>query len=129
MATRRDRHHAHQAALHALGKSLSRRAHSRCELCEASGVRLDVVEVTGSPEEEVTEAWALLVCERCADVVEGRCRDDVDTLRFLTTAMWSELQPAKIAAVRALRGVDAPWAREALDGLWLDEETEALIGG
>jgi len=127
MASRRDRHHAHQAALHALGKRLSRRARSHCELCDAAGVRLDVIEVEGSPEEEPSEAWALLLCERCAALVQGRSHDDPDTLRFLATAVWSELQPVQIAAVRALRKVDAPWAREALEGLWLDDDTEALI--
>jgi hypothetical protein len=43
--------------------------------------------------------------------------------------MWSEVQPVQVASVRLLRRIDAPWATEALDGLWLDEEQEARIGG
>jgi len=131
MASRRDRHQAHLAAVAALGKTLARRAKSCCELCEASG-RLSVTEVPGGPEDP-SEDWALLVCERCASVATGevarlRLRDDErDTLRFLTNAMWSEVRPAQIAAVRALRGLDVPWATEALEGLWLDEAVEALI--
>lgn len=129
MASRRDRHQAHQAALQGLGKNLSRRARSRCELCEEGGQRLQVTEVAGSPEEEPSEDWALLLCDRCRALLADGPDGDLDTLRFLTTAMWSEVQPAQVAAVRLLRGLDVPWATEALDGLWLDEEQEARIGG
>jgi len=129
MASRRDRHHAHKAALQALGKGLSRRARSRCELCEAAGERLQVTEVTGSPEEEPGEDWALLLCDRCRELTDKGPDRDLDTLRFLTTAMWSEVQPVQVAAVRLLRRLDVPWATEGLDGLWLDEEQEARIRG
>jgi len=128
MASRRDKHHARRSSLAALGKNLSRRARSRCELCEATG-RLTVVEIPGAPEEP-EEAWALLACDRCRPIIEGETRfrpEEVETLRFLTTSMWSELQGAQIVAVRALRGLDTSWSREALDGLWLDEAVEALI--
>lgn len=122
MARRKDQHDAHRAAVAALGKGLSRRARSHCELCDASGT-LRVVEVEGGPEEP-SEDWALLLCDRCR---EPDPRDDPATLRHLETAMWSELAPVQIEAVRRLRALDVGWAREALDGLWLPPEIEARI--
>ena len=126
MAKGRDKDQAHKAAVAALGKNLSRRARSRCELCEESG-RLVVTEVAGSPLEEPDEAWAALLCERCISLVGGK-KVDTSALRFLETAMWSEIRPVQILAVRALRTVDEAWAREANDGLYLDPEVEELLG-
>lgn len=117
MARRKDQHDARKAAVAALGKGLSRRARSRCELCGEGGT-LRVVEVSGGPDTP-DEDWALLLCDRCR---EADPRDDPATLRFLETAMWSELAPVQVMAVRRLRGLDVGWAREALDGLWLEPE-------
>lgn len=122
MSNRRDQHEARKAALAALGKPLSRRARSHCELCGADG-RLDVVALEGNPEEEPDPDWALMLCLRCQDLP----RQEPSSLRFLETTMWSELQPAQILAVRTLRSLDASWASEALEGLYLDPDREALI--
>jgi protein PhnA len=122
MANRREVHHARRAAVAALGKGLSRRARSRCELCGEGGP-LAVVELDGAPEEP-EEDWALLLCARCQALDEA----PPETLRFLTTAMWSEVAPAQVQAVRALRGLAEDWAKEALDGLWLDEAISARLG-
>ena len=124
MARGRDRHQAHQQAVAALGRSLSRRARSNCELCGESA-SLKVVEVAGGPEDPVDD-WALMLCERCQDAE----RQDTGSLRFLEGTMWSETVPAQVLAVRLLRklaadGVD--WATEALDGLWLDEAIEHRV--
>jgi len=122
MANRRDRHQAHQAAVAALGKGLSRRARSLCELC-GERASLAVTEVPGGPEEP-DEEWALLLCERCRTLGD----QPPQTLRFLETAMWSEVAPVQVTAVRALRALDVAWATEALDGLWLDEAMQERIG-
>ena len=123
MARGREKHQAWQLAVSALGKNLSRRARSRCELCESSE-KLKVVEVAGSPLEEPDEDWAILVCAGCESLMDGRPQGPV---RFLEGSMWSELRPVQIAAVRALRTLEAPWAVAALEGLYLDPEVEALL--
>ncbi len=124
MAKGRDAHQAHQAALADLGRNLSRRARSRCELCgDREGLR--PVEVDGGPEDPI-EDWALLACPRCRSAMEGKL-GDASALRFLEEAMWAELRPAQIAAVRILRVVDMPWSIAALEGLYLDPEVEALL--
>ena len=123
MAKGREKHQAHQAAVAALGKNLSRRARSRCELCESSD-KLSVVEVDGSPHEDPDEDWAVLVCSGCASLIEGKPTGPV---RFLESVMWSELRCVQITAVRALRTIDEPWAEAALEGLYLDPEVEELL--
>lgn len=127
MARGKDAHEARQAAVALLGKPLSRRARSCCELCGEGGP-LAVLVVDGYPDEDPDEDWAILACERCRSLTSKR-KPAPDTLRFLETAMWAEVQPVQVIAVRALRGMapDVPWAQEALDGLWLSEELEALL--
>ena len=128
MARGRDRHQAKLAAVQALGRPLNRRARSRCELCEAS-TSLKVVEVEGNPHDAPHEDWALMLCDRCASLMDARRLDPAD-LRFLETTVWSELQPAQILAVRIVRKLadeGTVWASDVLDGLYLDPDLEALI--
>ena len=125
MAKGRERHEQHQQALASLGRNLSRRARNACELCETRA-SLRVVEVAGNPEPEVDEDWAVLVCERCAGLIGGG-QEDPNTLRFLETTMWSECPAVQLSAVRLLRGLDVVWARQALEGLYLDPELEERL--
>ena len=128
MARGRDAHQAHLAAVAALGKNLSRRAGSRCELC-AGDADLRVFEVP--PSEEPDEDAAILAC---GGLPRGHRGQEAPrpgaACASLETAMWSEVAPAQIAAVRLLRRVaeHEDWAREALDGLWLDEEMTGARG-
>lgn len=128
MARGRDKHQAHKAAVAALGRELSRRARSKCELCGESR-SLKVVEVDGNPDPDAGPevAWALLLCERCISLRE---RGDGADARFLAEACWAELRPTQITAVRILRRIapNMPWAADTLDGLYLDPEVEALLG-
>jgi hypothetical protein len=129
MARGHDRHREHQQALAALGRGLARRCGSACELCAEKG-SLKVIEVEGGPEEP-EEDWAVMLCERCQEVVTGARRHDAGSLRFLETAVWSEVRPVQIAAVRVTRGLAAAgveWATDCLDGLYLDPEVEEIIG-
>jgi len=128
MAKGRDKHKAHEAAVSALGRGIARRAKSACELCESGG-SLKVFEVAGGPETP-DEEWAVMLCERCAEVHTEKRRHDAGELRFLEGVIWSELQPVQIAAVRITRRLaagGAEWAKDTLDGLYLDEDLEALI--
>ena len=128
MAKGHDKYRAHQAALAALGRGLARRCRSCCELCGEGG-SLRVYEIPGGPAEP-EEDWAVMLCGRCGEVHTGARRHDAEGLRFLETAIWSEVQPAQIAAVRITRGLaeaGVEWARDCLDGLYLDEAIEALL--
>ncbi len=129
MAKGRDKHDAHQAALAALGRDLSRRARSACELCE-DRTSLKVVEVAGGPSDPEVD-WALMLCERCILAVEDNRRaPSANELRFVEGTAWSEIRPVQITAVRLARRLaadDVGWARDLLDGLYLDEAVEALL--
>ena len=127
MAKGRDKHAAHVAAVAALGRTLSRRARNRCELCDTS-TSLKVIEVEPT-EEEPTEERAVLVCASCESALAGR-KVDSNAFRFLEGVVWSEILPVQLCAVRLLRDfatADVAWARECLDGLFLDPETENLV--
>jgi len=127
MAKGRDKHAAHVAAVAALGRTLSRRARNRCELCDTS-TALKVVEVEPT-EEEPTEERAVLICASCETALAGK-KVDTHAFRFLEGVVWSEILPVQLSAVRLLRqfaASDVAWARECLDGLFLDPEVENLL--
>lgn len=129
MATRKDRHDARVQAVAGLGKVLSRRAGSRCELCSGDQ-DLRVIEVPPVDEDPHVEA-ALLSCGPCLERHGAKHpARDADALRFLETAAWADPVPVKLMAIRWLRrlsdaGVD--WATEILDGLWVPEEVQELL--
>ena len=128
MARRLDKHNAQKAALNALGTALNRRSKSKCELC-LNSASLQAVEIPPVPEQPSIEA-AIFCCENCLPLTDSQKRlPDHSTLRFLETAVWSEVRPVQIAAVRALRRLknDADWAADALENLYLDPEIEADI--
>ena len=129
MATRKDRHDARVQAVAGLGKVLSRRAGSRCELCEGD-LDLRVVEIPPVDEEPSADA-AILACGSCRERRDDkRPAREAEALRFLETAVWADPLPVKLAAIRwlrRLRDADVDWARSTLDGLWIDEAVaEAL---
>lgn len=111
------------------GRALARRSRSSCELCGVTGERLDPVEIPPVPEEPDPER-CLFLCERCAAAIERGPTGDPNGWRFLETAVWSELEPAQVVAVRLTRQLseeDVAWAREVLEGLYLAPEVEAWV--
>ncbi len=125
-----NKHQDRLAAIAELGRALARRARSRCELCEESGVRLDPCEVTPLPEEPEHDR-AVMLCERCARGVDGGPLDALEW-RFLESAAWSTVPAVQVTAVRALRRAaddGVHWAISAVDALYLDPEIEAWVDG
>lgn len=111
------------ADLSMLGRTLCRRARSACELCGASKVPLSPWEITPLSEEPDPDR-ALLLCARCRKGAEGSKLDPAEW-RFMESAVWSELPAAQIQAVRIVRRLEsAVWARELLEGLYLEPEIE-----
>ena len=62
-----------QNILSRFAKDLVRRSHSRCELCEKNGVKLDVYELLPLPEEPSVDG-SLFICEECRNQIEKRRR-------------------------------------------------------
>ncbi|MFK7928794.1 MAG: phnA protein [Myxococcota bacterium] len=129
MARGRDSHQARLAATSALGKTLTRRARSKCELCGDSD-GLKVVEVPPLPEEPSDDS-ALLACERCRRNLTDTL-DDAGTLRFLENAVWEELLPSRLAAyilVQRLAKDEVQWAKALLEQVWVDEDLQQRLDG
>lgn len=114
------------ATIQSFGKDLARRSHSRCELCEASGVKLTAMEVPPQPREPSLDHCVFL-CGDCREAAEfpKRFRGG-ERWRCLAQTMWSEVPAVQVMAVRLLRrqSREQGWAREALDEVFLEPEVE-----
>lgn len=119
-------HQQRLAALQAIGKDLARRAKSKCEITGEAGVPLrpyEVPPVAAEPDLERT----LLLSEACHEVLDHPKRLAGRGWQCLTEVVWSEFPAQQVVAWRMLQelGKREDWAREALDGVFLDEEVEA----
>ena len=119
------KHQERQQALSLLGKNLARRASSKCELCEAAGVRLETFEVPPVPEEPDMD-HCLLICGECKERLADRKHRQPDHWRCLTKTIWSELPVAKVLSIRLLRELSSSqgWAADTLENAWLEPEVE-----
>ena len=124
----------HQAALSALGKELTRRAGSKCELCESGGVPLSPYEIPPAPPEPSVD-HCVFICDSCRSQIEKPKSIRPETWRPLTNTVWSDLPPVQVMAIRVLSHLakSEPWASEILDNVFADEKidswaTEAALG-
>ncbi|MFK0571759.1 phnA protein [Endozoicomonas sp.] len=120
------KHQERQAALSLLGKDLARRAKSKCEICEASGVPLAIYEVAPVPSEPDYD-HCLMLCETCKTQLENPKRLDPNHWRCLTKSIWSQLPVAQVVSLRQLRKLSEKqdWAIEALEHAYLEPEIES----
>ena len=128
MAKGYDQHNARKQMTAALGKELSRRAKSKCELCGQNRA-LGVVEVPPIPNEPDPDA-AVLICSRCKSAIEAKKINTNDSFQFLNEAVWSEEVPVQIVAVRLTKRLadsGESWAIALLEGLYLDPEVEERL--
>lgn len=111
MAKGKAKHQERLDAIQAFGKDLARRARSKCELCESSDdLRIFDADAEADPDLDTL----LLACVRCRALFEGRIGDPKE-LRFLETAIWSEVSPVASMAREVIKRVDSDWARHALE--------------
>lgn len=126
MAKGYDTHQARSAALQSLGKDLARRAKSKCELTGVSGVPLRAYEippVQAEPELDRT----LLLSEVCHAALERPKSLSGQEWRCLAETVWAELPAIQVVSWRMLGvlSLKEDWAREVLDGVFLDPEVQA----
>ena len=123
MAKGYDKHRQRQDDVNTFGRALARLAGSRCELCDDRGVALRPFEVPPLLDEADMDR-TILICEPCLEGADGG-RLDQSRWRFLEGAIWSELPPAQVTAVRILRRLaddEITWALAVADGLYLEPE-------
>lgn len=126
------KHQERQSALNLLGKNLARRASSKCELCEASGVSLKTHEVAPVPSEPDID-HCLMICETCQEQLNYLDNKpklmQTDHWRCLGKTIWSSLPVAQVVALRVLRQLKSqcPWVEEILEHANLDAEEWANL--
>lgn len=86
-----------------------------CPLCETDAP-LTQISVPGGP------AGTADICGTCA----GQLADpDPQHFRALPSTMWSDEPAIQVLAYRILSNINEPWARDALDILYLEDDTRA----
>ncbi len=104
-----------------LERDLSERSNACCELCSSKD-NLCPHEVAPSSDGSLDQVVQL--CEVCDQQVSGLVPKDVDHWRCLIESMWSQVPAVQVLAWRMLNRLKSEsWAAEALDMLYLDEET------
>ena len=122
----KNKEHKEKVAL--LGKALIRRAKKRCELCEAQGESMEVVEVAPAPKVPDPD-HAIMICTACQAVL-NQDSPDPNQARFLETVIWSDIPAVQVTAVRLARqlaGQGVAWASELLETVYLSPETQAWL--
>ena len=128
MAKGYDQHMERKNKVNSFGKELTRRAKSKCELCEATGVSLSIFEVPPVKEEPEVER-CIFICDECRDKLERVKKAKENDFRFLSNSMWSEVDMVRALSIVLLKEMSKKysWAEVILDDLYIDEATEELI--
>ena len=115
-----------QNMLSRFAKDLVRRSRSRCELCEKSGVKLEVHEVPPLEEEPYVDG-CVFICEGCHRQVDDPRKMVPAQWRCLNNTLYSELPAVQVTAFRLLKHLAARnehWAAELLEHAYLDPDVE-----
>lgn len=128
MAKGLEKHQARLTQLSLLGKDLTRRSGSKCELCESSGVALRPYPVPPEEGEPAVET-CVFACDTCREQLEKPKRLDTDHWRCACQSVWSEVPAVQVLSARVLDrlGKTELWAREALEDVYFEEEVEEWI--
>ncbi|MDD2321543.1 MAG: hypothetical protein PHO83_15975 [Geobacteraceae bacterium] len=107
------------------GKEIGKRAGFKCEWC---GSKEDLRTWDYRPEREPEPATLALLCGRCRDLADGR-KPDLVELRSIRDALWSDIPAVAEGAARVLATCKEPWAREAIEESFIDEEVKRELQG
>ncbi|PID46725.1 MAG: PhnA protein [Proteobacteria bacterium] len=105
-------------------QALKARSESKCELCGTDS-DLSVYEVAPHSQGHVDDS--VLMCDICRGQIEHPETVDVHHWRCLNESMWSQEAAVQVVSWRMLKRLSATeaWAQDALDMMYLDEETQA----
>ncbi|WP_105166860.1 PhnA domain-containing protein [Pseudoalteromonas sp. T1lg23B] len=104
--------------------TLQTRSNQQCELC-ASTNALSVYEVP--PVAEAHSDKCVYLCETCKAQVEGKTDLQANHWHCLNDSMWSQVPAVQVVAYRMLKrlATDNGWAQDALDMLYLEDDTRS----
>jgi protein PhnA len=101
-------------------QTLTTRSDSSCELCTAKG---DLAVYAVPPQELASSDNHILLCPVCKSQVEG-AELDPNHWRCLNDSMWSQVPVVQVMAYRMLKRLSTEsWAQDAIEMLYLDDET------
>jgi protein PhnA len=115
-----------QNKLSRFAKDLVRRSRSHCELCDRSGVKLDVYELPPLKEEPHVDG-CLFLCEGCRKQIADPKKMIPGHWRCLNNALYSEVTAVQVMSFRLLKrlaAIEAHWAEELLEHAYLDPDAE-----
>jgi protein PhnA len=106
-----------------LEEQLQKRSEGKCELCGAEGP-LKMYEVL--PHTGNTGDSTIMICDKCRMQIEKKEELDSKHWSVLTTSMWSEVPGVQVVSWRMLNRLKGEsWASDALDMMYLDDDTLA----
>jgi protein PhnA len=116
-----------QEELDLLGRELTRRSGSKCELCLASGTKLNVFEIPPSSGEPDSER-CVFICGTCLSGIFEPVKLN-DHWRCLNEAIWSEVKSVKILSLIILKKISSKnsWAGDIIEEVYLDEDDEEWV--
>lgn len=119
------KHQARQNALNFLGKDLTRRAKSKCEVCEQAGVALFIYEIP-PVQNEPDYDHCLMLCETCFTQLTTAKQLDMHHWRCLSKSIWSQQAAVQVVSLRLLRQIAATqdWAADTLEQVYIDADVE-----
>ncbi len=106
--------------------TMLQRCESKCELCAAEA---PLTAYAVPPHSHVTVDYGIMVCDKCLGEIDEP--KDVNHWRCLNDSMWSQVVPVQVTAWRQLTRLNSEsWAQDALDMMYMEEETKnwAMIG-
>lgn len=101
--------------------TLIQRADSKCELCGSTD-NLKPVDVPPVDKPGADADKAIYACETCREQMAETT--NVNHWHCLNESMWSQVPAVQVTAYRILKTLSEPWAQDALDMLYLDEEVK-----
>ena len=104
-------------------QALIERSGNKCELC-GSTESLSVYEVP--PVVEAHSDKCIYTCQICKDQIENNSELVVNHWHCLNDSMWSQTPAVQVMAWRMLNRLTTEgWAKDLLDMLYLEEETQS----
>lgn len=113
----------HLEEISSSGKAVGKRAGFKCEWCDGKDdLRVWDYKPDASPSMETLA----LLCHRCRDWADGG-KATPNELRSIRNALWSNIPSVAEGAARLLSHCKEPWAREAIEESFIDDNLKAEL--
>jgi hypothetical protein len=105
------------------GKAIGKRAGFKCEWCESKD---DLRVWDNKPDAPPNMETLVLLCQQCRSWADGK-KAAANELRSIRNALWSNVPSVAEGAARVLIQCKEPWAREAIEESFIDDDIKTEI--